>query len=718
MGILLAGEDLNLLLVIALLVALIRKRLRIFLLLILLGATLFLIRETGEDELTFDTRQSFIITARSESSKLPAKVYGDFMRAPTCSFRAESKVIGEIERQIPLRVISSHCDLFFGEILSGLGRLRPSDEKRVAALLLVDELSGRRSPWLWSALQQIRLTFRALFPEESESASLVPGMVIGDESLQSDEFKSVMRLAGLSHLTAVSGANFSIVATMILWLASRWIRKRSHRIAVTALALFFFTLLVRPTPSVLRAAVMAAVVLIAQLRGERRTGLLALAGAVLLLLLLDPHQGLDPGFALSVLATLGILLLAPRLTEFFHSKWGIPRLIAEVLAIPLSATIFCTPVIVGISGKVSLASIPLNIAIAPLVPIITILGFATLLLSPIPLIALPLAGMTSLLAAPIPLMAKWSYYMPIWEFPNGWHGGMIALSLILTISLSLHFLLFHLHSSTRRRRKARTLIAIASSLILIAGVIKVERNDWQLFQCDVGQGDALLVRTGNRSAILIDTGPDPELIDRCLRRAGIKEIPLLVISHLHADHYAGISGVIRGRRIGSWWLSETSAKSGQSLWIQTFMKKEPVTVREGDRFNVAGVEIEVISPERGAIAGDNDSINEASLVLMLQKDGATILATGDIGQERQEWISERYDLQSVDIYKVSHHGSQSRSPAFDAQLNPDLALVSVGADNPFGHPAPETLLRLAPAFIHRTDHDGEARITWWPLRIR
>ncbi len=717
MGVLLAAEDLNLLLAIALLIAVIRKRLRILLLLIILGAALFIIREAGEEVISSDSRKSFVITARSDSSKLPAKVLGDYMRNETCSFRAESRSIGGQERQIPLRVITSTCDVFFGEQLSGWGRLLPSDEKRVASMLLVDELTGRKSPALWRFLHQIRQSFRGLFAEDSEAASLVPGMVIGDESLQSDEFKAMMRLAGLSHLTAVSGANFSIVATMILWLVSRWIVKRSHRIAVTATALLVFTLLVRPSPSVLRAGVMACVVLIAQWRGDRRTGFLALAGAVLILLLLDPHQGLDAGFALSVLATSGILLLSPPLVQYFQLKLGLPRVLAEVLAIPLSATIFCTPVIIGISGKVSLASIPLNIAIAPLVPIITILGFITLLISPIPLIALPLAEMTSLAASPIPVMARWTYYLPIWEVTSGWRGGFMALALILLVLLTLRFLMRTIQEIKGSAEKSKVFLASLSILILIAAVINGERDDWQLFQCDVGQGDALLVRTGDRSAIVVDSGPDPELIDRCLRSSGVREISLLVITHLHADHYAGIPGVLRGRRVGSWWLSPVSAGSDQSLEIRSLLNKEPVTVSEGDRFEVGQVKIEVLSPEHDAMADDSNAINNASLVLLVRMEDATILITGDIGEERQEWIAKRYDLRSVNIYKVSHHGSRSRSRAFDAELNPELALISVGANNPFGHPAPETLDLLAPAQIHRTDRDGGARITWWPLRI-
>ena len=703
---------------ICLLVALLKKQFRIFLLLVLLGATLLIIREAGEREIPLDTHVSFTITARSDSSKLPAKVLGDYKRSPNCSFRAESREIGGKKRQIPLRVISSTCDIFFGERITGQGRILPSDEKRVAALLVVDELNGRSSSALWSFLNQIRLKFRRLFPEGSNAASLVPGMVIGDESLQSDEFKAVMRLAGLSHLTAVSGANFSIVATMILSLLSRWIARRSYRIAITAIAVFFFTLLVRPSPSVLRAGVMASVVLVAQLRGDRRTGFLALSGAVLLLLLFDPHQGLDAGFALSVLATVGILLLSPRLVEAFHSKWGVPRVVAEVVAIPLSATIFCTPVIVGISGKVSLASIPLNIAIAPLVPIITILGFATLVISPLPFFALPLASIAALAAAPIPFLAQWSYYLPIWEVANGWQGGFLALAYIAFFLATFRFLKWYLRS---KERGGRVILAIAVSLVLIAGAVKAESNDWQLFQCDVGQGDALLVRTGEHSAILIDAGPDPELMDRCLRHAGIKEISLLVITHLHADHYAGIPGVLRGRRVASWWLSESSYLSSNARdeyrEIDALLSEEPEIVSAGDLFTVADIEVEVLSPESGALVHDANSINNASLVLMVCIDGVDILVTGDIGEERQEWIAESYDLQSVDIYKVSHHGSRSRSWTFDNELNPKLALISVGANNPFGHPATETLERLAPAVIHRTDLKGEAQITWWPLRI-
>ncbi len=696
--------------------ALFRSRLRPLLLLLLLGAVLLLIREVGEQGIALDTSERFQIVARSDSNKLSEKVFGDYRRKTSCSFRAESKAIGDSRRQVPLRVISSQCDIFFGESLHGAGRFLPSEEKRVAALLIVDEIDERSAPKIWKSLHQLRLKFRGFFSLSSEPASLVPGMVIGDESLQSEEFRSVMRLAGLSHLTAVSGANFSIVATLILWLVSWRIPRRGYRIAITSMTLLLFTLLVRPTPSVLRAGVMAAVVLIAQLRGDRRSGFLALAGAVIILLLLDPHQGLDAGFALSVLATSGILLLSPVLSRYMESRWKIPRVLSEIIAIPLSATIFCTPVIIAISGQLSLASVPLNIIVAPLVPLITILGFAVLLLSPFAPIASPLADIATLAASPIPWLARISYYMPIWDVARGWRGGLIALASILFLALIALLVARKIKNASNLKRKQLPILAL---VLLLATTALHSRDDhWQLFQCDVGQGDALLVRTGDRSAMVIDAGPDPDLIDHCLRDAGIRDISLLVITHLHADHYAGLPGVMRGRNVASWWLSELSAGSAQSIELRSLLHFDPVIVREGDRFEVADVEIQVLAPESGVQGDDADAINNASLVLIVKKDGATILATGDIEAQRQERIAGRYDLREIDIYKVSHHGSSSRSPAFDAELDPKLALISVGTGNPFGHPTQWTLDRLEPARIHRTDLDGAARITWWPLRIR
>jgi competence protein ComEC len=624
-------------------------------------------------------------------------------------------------RQIPLRVISDDCTLFFGEWIKGSGRLRRSEEARVAATLIIDEIQERHANQLWQGLNSIRKEYRSLFAEFGDAGSLVPGMVIGDTALQSEEFDSTMRLAGLSHLTAVSGANFSIVATLVLWLVSLRIRSRRLRIAITACTLLLFTVLVRPSPSVLRAGVMAAVVLYGQVRGNQRSTLLALAAAVTLLLLVDPHQGGDAGFALSVLATFAIVVISPRLNALITSRFAVPRVLAEVVSIPLSATMLCTPLIVAISGKLSLAAIPLNILASPLVPVVTLFGFAALLASLFSQgIAHFLAWISHLGAWPIAQIAPWSYSMPIFEMPFGFFGASLVL-------LLLALLLFTLHQIRRARGNSTRNLAMVmgASVLVLLGLLLPIRAPWQAYQCDVGQGDALLLNLGGGSAIVIDVGPDPALIDRCLRSAGIDSIALLVITHFHADHFGGLSGALRGRMVSQWWIAPDSSSS-TSAFVEEMEAEIGVpatTVRSGMRFTVGEVVVEVLWPDGGDISspslnGDGSLQNNRSIALLIEKDGARIFAGGDIEPFAQDEIARRYDISTIDIYKVSHHGSALRSEAFDQEIDPKLALISVGKRNPYGHPAPETLESLSPARIHRTDLDGSARITWWPLRIK
>ena len=687
----------------------------------MLGSTLILLRESGETIAEGDGLITFEIVARGDSDPLPQRVYGSELLERSCSLRVESRILDGVLRQIPLRAISDDCTLFFGEQITGSGHLRRSDEARVAATLVVDEIQQRRANRLWQGLDSIRKEYRSLFSEFGDAGSLVPGMVIGDTALQSEEFDSTMRLAGLSHLTAVSGANFSIVATLVLWLVSLRIRSRRLRIAITACTLLLFTILVRPSPSVLRAGVMAAVVLYGQVRGNQRSTLLALATAVTLLLLVDPHQGGDAGFALSVLATFAIVVISPRLTASITSRLALPRVVAEVVSIPLAATMLCTPLIVAISGKLSLSAIPLNILASPLVPVVTLLGFAALLASLFSQgFAHFFAWIAHLAAWPIAEIAPWSYSIPIFEMPFGFFGALLVLLLLALLLFTLPLI-----QRVRGRSKRKSAMVMGASMLILLGLLLPIRTSWQAYQCDVGQGDALLLNLGRGSAIVIDVGPDPTLIDRCLRSAGIDSIALLVITHFHAGHFGGLSGALRGRTVSQWWIAPDSSTSTSTLVeeIQEEIGVQATIVRSGMRFTVGEVVVEVLWPDGGDISspslnGDGSLQNNRSIALLLEKDGARIFAGGDIEPFAQEEIARRYEISAVDIYKVSHHGSALRSEAFDQEIDPKLALISVGKWNPYGHPSPETLESLSPARIHRTDLDGAARITWWPLRVK
>ena len=255
--------------------------------------------------------------------------------------------------RLPVRITSPEfVDLIPGEKFRVSGVAFPTAERRVAALIATQGNFVKLSEanFLQRASGRIRDSFRKSAQSiGGASGALIPGLVIGDTSLQELEFTTDMRRVGLSHLTAVSGANFAIIAAFLLWLSQWFFKRVRSRLILTSGVLIGFIFLVRPSPSVLRASVMSAVILIARARGVKADSIPSLGLAIAFLILMDPFQAIDPGFALSVAATAGILILAPKIEEFIVDRYGHPRF-AQVLAIPLSATIMCTPVILAISG--------------------------------------------------------------------------------------------------------------------------------------------------------------------------------------------------------------------------------------------------------------------------------------------------------------------------------------------------------------------------------
>jgi len=242
---------------------------------------------------------------------------------------------------IPIRFITTDIEvanLLPGQKISAQVRILRSKEPRVAALLIANqkvEVQNQPSRWAKS-LGKVRLGLRAA-SGTGDAGSLIPGMVLGDTSLQSENFRSDMRRSGLTHLVAVSGANFAIVSAFILWVAQFLFKTMRFRIFATAIALVAFIALVRPSPSVLRAAAMAAVLLIAYATKRGADSLPALGFAIAAVVIGDPWQGRDPGFALSVLATAGLLLFAPRVITYLERY--LPKIIAQAIAAPIAATV-------------------------------------------------------------------------------------------------------------------------------------------------------------------------------------------------------------------------------------------------------------------------------------------------------------------------------------------------------------------------------------------
>jgi competence protein ComEC len=571
-------------------------------------------------------------------------------------------------------------------------------------------------PWWQRAAGDVRAQLRdaaRVLPEQP--AGLLPSLVVGDTSRLPPEVTEEFRVAGLSHLTAVSGTNVAIVCGTVLGLL-RLLRVGPRASAwLTALALVGFVVLARPSPSVLRAAVMGGVALLALLVGRRRSALPALSVAVLALLLIDPGLGVEPGFALSVLATGGLVLLAPGWAAALRSR-RVPAGVAEAIAVPAAAHTVTAPVVAALSGHVSLVAVAANLLAAPAVAPATVLGVLAAAAAPIHDGA---AELVVRLAGPAVqwLVAVGDRSAAVPGATVGWPGGAGGGLLLAAVIVVLIGLL--------RLRRLRTLVAAgcAGALLVLVPTrlapLGWPVDGWVMVACDVGQGDALVLATGHDGrAVVVDAGPEAGPVDACLDRLGIRQVPLVVLSHLHADHAGGLAGVLAGRSVGAVAVGPLREPAWAFDDVRRLAGKAAVPVvalGAGQRLQWPAVTIEVLAPVRAPplIDGDDGTlVNDASLVLRADTAAGRILLTGDIELAGQaDLLASGVDL-GADVLKVPHHGSRYSSPQFLAAVRPRLAVVSVGAGNRYRHPSGDIVGSLTAAGVRvvRTDEHGDIAV--------
>ena len=604
--------------------------------------------------------------------------------------------------RVPIRVMTSKqsmSKLLPGQRFSAQGRIVASKEARVAALVVIkDEIEIQTQPSHWaSALGEVRLGLRSL-SGDGDAGALIPGMVLGDTSKQSPQFKNSMKRSGLTHLVAVSGANFALVSAFVLWIMQFLFTRMAFRLSATAISLIAFIALVRPSPSVLRAAAMAAVLLIAQGTKRGRDSLPALGFAIAAVVIVDPWQARDAGFALSVLATAGLLLFAPVLAE--KLSLHMPEKLAQALAPPTAAIVFCSPIIVALSGYLAPMSVIANLLAAPFVAPITIVGFISSLFSPFaPLLSSALIWLIRFPAGAIALIAHWASSFPVLTLRTGKIGFLIVACFTLLAWLF---------------KKWFKYITIFTLIVLIS-ITWLQRwpgGDWQIANCDIGQGDSMVLNLGNHQGLVIDVGPDAVAEDRCLKALGIKEIPLLILSHFHADHVAGLPGALNKRTVGQVWVSVNSAPLVESTMAHVALEGvEIIKAVRGMSSRVGPLTIKVLWPTLSATSfeempGEGSQINNSSIATLITSNEFSIFAGGDLEPPVQQILVK--DVTPVDIYKVCHHGSRYQDLAFMAALHPRISVISVGVGNTYGHPAVQTLEALTRlgSEVVRTDIDG------------
>jgi competence protein ComEC len=542
----------------------------------------------------------------------------------------------------------------------------------------------------------------------ADERGLLPGLVDGDTSRLDPQLRDEFRLTGLTHLVAVSGTNVSVLLGAVLLLCG-WLRIGLRwRPPLAGLALLGFVVLARPSPSVLRAAVMGVIALVALATGSRRQAMPALCAAVLVLVLLSPDLAAQPGFALSTLATAGLLVVAPVWRDRLARR--VPQWLAEAIAVPAAAQLACTPVVVALSGQLGLLAVPANLLAVPTVAPATVLGVVAALVAP--------------LCFPAAKLIAWMAWLPThWlvvvahtgarqpgaglSIATGWTGALLALVLLGSGALVLR------SPGLRRGAAAVVVGSLLAALVLVVVRPGWPPHGWVVASCDVGQGDGFVVRLGATEALVIDTGPEPDRIDHCLRRLRVRRVVLLVLTHLHADHVEGVPGLLRGRQVGAVEIGPLDEPAVERARLLGWLARRHIPVLRaqiGETRTTEGVRWEVL--DATARHGTDSDPNNSSIVIRLQTHGVRVLFAGDLeGDAQADLLDRGVDVRAA-ILKVPHHGSAKQDPAFLDAVHAQVALTPVGAGNPYGHPSAQTLTRLEDdgARTYRSDRDGDVAV--------
>ncbi|MEV7395895.1 ComEC/Rec2 family competence protein [Aeromicrobium sp. NPDC092404] len=591
-------------------------------------------------------------------------------------------------------------DLVVGRRFTATGRLAPSEASDEAAVIdIVSRGPADRATWWWEASEHVREGVRqAVTPVGDEPEALVPALVDGDDGRVSDKVEEDFRRAGLTHLMAVSGTNLTIVLAVVMGVGRAAGVRRRGLWMLAAVSIIAFVLLARPDPSVVRAAAMGAVG-VAALGFGARGGVRALAWAVVGLLFLDPWLSRSAGFILSVTATGGILLLAPPLARRLE-RW-MPRWCALAIAVPIAAQLVCTPAIAALSGEVSLVAVVANLLAAPAVAPATVAGLVGGLLA---LVSLPLGHLAGIAAG---ACASWILTVGHraaaldaaaleWRSPWQWLLVLVPVATAAIVAVS-----------------SRPVLFIGLSAGLLVAVWRPPETGWPpdgwvMVACDVGQGDATVLPAGDGSAVVVDAGPDPTAVDRCLDRLDIDRVRLMVFTHAHADHVDGWPGVLGGRTVDQVAVGPTGGPAAAAI-------PRHVTA-PGESFTIGDVTAEVVWPVATgpvrASGGEGSAANDASVVLAVRVRGVRLMLSGDIEPDAQQGIlREDRDL-AADVLKMPHHGSARQSEAFFEAVGARLVTISAGEDNDYGHPAGAALALMRAQGMRwwRTDTDGDIAI--------
>ncbi|MCB8922888.1 MAG: DNA internalization-related competence protein ComEC/Rec2 [Ardenticatenaceae bacterium] len=606
--------------------------------------------------------------------------------------------------------------------------------------------TGQGSP-IYRAIYAFKARAQAsinrLIPDPA--AALLSGILLGNDNGLSPELADDFRATGMTHIIAISGFNIAILIGILVGL-SQPLLKRRGAVAFAIVGVAAYTLLVGADPSVVRAAIMGSIYLIASRWLGRPNYIYAsLFLAAFVMTLLNPLALWDVGFQLSFAATLSLMLYATPLTQWMQQQLArrfnrqavraIMSVISESVLITLAAQVLTLPLMAAYFGQLSLISLPANALILPAQPGVMVWGgLAALVGMVIPAIGQLFGWVAWLFLAYTIWLVRLFAAVPGAAVPVTVSPGVIVAVYAL---IGLITLFARLEPEKRAgvtavlrknlsRRLAVGVAGVTAVLTLSWGMTQPDGNLHVVF-LDVGQGDATLIQTPSGRQILVDGGYYPSVLNDGLGQHipfWQREIDLMVATHPDADHISGLAGVFERYHVGQ--LITNGQGLGESpIYDAVLLAAEEAgtPIRRalvGERIVIEdGVQLEVLHP--GAVLLP-DERNENSVAMRLTYGDFSLVFTGDAEQQaEQAMLKSGLPLDAL-VYKAGHHGSNgSSSAAFLRAIRPSIITISVGADNNFGHPSPEMLQRAADvgAAVLRTDELGTIEVVtdghtmWW-----
>lgn len=554
--------------------------------------------------------------------------------------------------------------------------------------------------------------------DDARVSGFLTAELTGDKSAMDDGDYLAMQETGLAHLFAVSGLHCAFLVTLLALLISR---RQRLLCAVTIPLLLFYMVMVGMSPSVVRACIMQIFLLIAPLFRRGSDPLTSLAAALLVILLCNPFAAASVSLQLSFSATLGMVLLSPRLykllTGWYKGKCRPLRtalcFVAANLSATLSAVVFTAP-LTAWYFRIFVLVAPLSSLLAvPAAGWSFMAAFVTVLLG---FVWLPLASLLGWIS--------WALVRYILWIANGMMSWRYH-AVYFTNPYLIYWLLFlyaaFIGCAATPDGKRKYLLASALSVLTLTAAIWVNRQDYQYgvltaLTLDVGQGESVILTSGGETA-LVDCGSsnsykDPGgLAADTLHSMGVRELSAVVVTHYHADHTNGLYEVLRRIPVQTIYLPDIEDEYGvrERLVSLAEEKGAQVTYVTKETADTLGDTVLTIYPPVQS-GGD---LNELGLTALASAGDFDLLITGDMSGSTEKKLVETYALPDIEVLVVSHHGSRySSNIRFLKAVTPEAAVISVG-DNNYGHPSEETLQRLLAigADIWRTDQQGTIRIT-------